>query len=273
MRFALHSPHAPARRAMAALLLAAFCVASIGVLPSHAALAVVIARLSGSVSGASEAFPCQDGACGCATASECWTSCCCNSAHERLVWALERGVLPPAIARFSDTEWIAAANAVKPGSAHCGSCVVGIKASLRKGIALAGPGHARPSAARSCCGSGSASKRATSGSDQVVSDTRCCSEPKSSSGRSGSCCESAAPCDPPASEGAKRGLPCLSALGCKGAAALMAIPVPPSVPCDSEVEIVSIDVPATPSCAAAPATDRPVEMALDVPAPPPKRGC
>src|SRR5438132_7984698 len=40
-------------------------------------------------------FPCQDHACGCATAEECWRHCCCFSAEERWSWAQEHGVQPP----------------------------------------------------------------------------------------------------------------------------------------------------------------------------------
>lgn len=40
-------------------------------------------------------FPCQSCSCGCATAEQCWTSCCCFSPEERLAWARENGVQPP----------------------------------------------------------------------------------------------------------------------------------------------------------------------------------
>ena len=266
MRFALHSIAAPARRAVAAALLAAFCAASLGVLPSHAWLAGVVSRLGGAVSGETQAFPCEGGSCGCASSAECWSACCCNTPHERLVWALERGVLPPSAARFSDSEWIAAANAVKPGSAHCGSCVTGIKASLRKGIALAGAAPGRQPKAKSCC--------------EALKSPVSASAIASERGEVASCCGggdgAAAGCaDRPAAtpDSARRGLPCLSALGCKGAAPLMAIPVPPSRPAPTEVTIVTVHLPAPPSCVASPAAPRPWTTALDVPAPPPKRGC
>jgi hypothetical protein len=266
MRFALHSPRSIARRALAGVLLAAFCIAGTGVMPSHAVLSATLARLLGGDSPAGDAFPCQDGGCGCSQAADCWTSCCCNTPHERLVWALERGVMPPPIARFSDSQWIAAANAVKAGSAHCGSCVVAIKASLRKGIALAPPSAARGSESKSCC---SARESAPESSLLAV----CPAE-------SGTCCDGVdssaktACCDRPqqASEAAKRGLPCLSALGCKGSSPLLAVPLPPSLPAEAEVAIVTVEVPAPPSCAAAPALALPWALSLAVAAPPPRPG-
>jgi hypothetical protein len=40
-------------------------------------------------------FPCEGGQCGCATAQQCWKSCCCHTLQERLAWARQHGVLPP----------------------------------------------------------------------------------------------------------------------------------------------------------------------------------
>lgn len=39
-------------------------------------------------------FPCQHRACGCMNADQCWKSCCCFSARERVAWAREHGVEP-----------------------------------------------------------------------------------------------------------------------------------------------------------------------------------
>jgi hypothetical protein len=44
----------------------------------------------------SSPFPCQHRACGCMSAADCWKSCCCFSAAERVGWAREHGVEPPA---------------------------------------------------------------------------------------------------------------------------------------------------------------------------------
>jgi hypothetical protein len=44
---------------------------------------------------AGETYPCQHGRCGCITASQCWSSCCCHTPRERLAWAQRHGVVPP----------------------------------------------------------------------------------------------------------------------------------------------------------------------------------
>lgn len=43
-----------------------------------------------------EPFPCQDSACGCRTAEQCWRSCQCLTLEQRLAWARARGITPPA---------------------------------------------------------------------------------------------------------------------------------------------------------------------------------
>ncbi len=44
-------------------------------------------------------YPCQDHACGCESAAQCWESCCCFTPAERLAWARRHGVaLPAAVA-------------------------------------------------------------------------------------------------------------------------------------------------------------------------------
>jgi hypothetical protein len=40
-------------------------------------------------------FPCQEHACGCQSAEECWSSCCCFSPEERWAWAEAHHVVPP----------------------------------------------------------------------------------------------------------------------------------------------------------------------------------
>jgi hypothetical protein len=40
-------------------------------------------------------FPCSSCPCGCATAEQCWRSCCCHTLAERMAWAREHGVRPP----------------------------------------------------------------------------------------------------------------------------------------------------------------------------------
>ena len=43
-------------------------------------------------------FACQSRGCGCRTAQQCWTSCCCFTPSQRIAWAKENGVVPPGYA-------------------------------------------------------------------------------------------------------------------------------------------------------------------------------
>ena len=46
----------------------------------------------------SQPFPCQDHACGCQTAEQCWSHCCCFTPEQRLEWARAHNVEPPSYA-------------------------------------------------------------------------------------------------------------------------------------------------------------------------------
>jgi hypothetical protein len=46
----------------------------------------------------SRPFPCMDKPCGCATAEQCFTSCCCNTPAETLAWATAHRVEPAVLA-------------------------------------------------------------------------------------------------------------------------------------------------------------------------------
>lgn len=68
----------------------------------------------------SQPFPCQDHACGCQTAEQCWGHCCCFTPEERWAWAREHNVEPPAYAekpaeRPADEGW----NTVKLRDREC----------------------------------------------------------------------------------------------------------------------------------------------------------
>lgn len=43
----------------------------------------------------SQPYPCMYHACGCLSAQQCWESCCCFTARERLAWAEARGIAVP----------------------------------------------------------------------------------------------------------------------------------------------------------------------------------
>lgn len=47
---------------------------------------------------AGERFPCESCPCGCDSAEQCWTACCCHALSERLAWAKREGVRPPSAA-------------------------------------------------------------------------------------------------------------------------------------------------------------------------------
>ena len=47
-------------------------------------------------------FPCQSCGCGCTTAEQCWSSCCCFSLSERIAWARKHGApIPESVAKRS----------------------------------------------------------------------------------------------------------------------------------------------------------------------------
>jgi hypothetical protein len=46
----------------------------------------------------SRPFPCSDKPCGCATAEQCFSKCCCHTPAETLAWARARGIDPAMIA-------------------------------------------------------------------------------------------------------------------------------------------------------------------------------
>lgn len=226
--------HPLVRRPVALVMAALYLLATIGVLPSPR----MLVQLLGSVS--SERYPCESCGCGCASAHECWTACCCHTTHERLKWALSQGVTPPTYVEFSDDEWIAAANALRPGSAHCSLCVTQIKQRLAQGVAM--QSDERCEKASSCC----------------ANDTNmtCVAESNDSSV---SCCTSAKPTwFGPAFTHAK----------CKAQSSLLATPVPPALPASrlivtpTECDIVVVQV--------RPAIDVLLSRTLDCPTPPPR---
>lgn len=63
----------------------------------------------------SRPFPCMDKPCGCATAEQCFTNCCCNTPSQTLAWAKARGLEPGLIAALerrasrADSEAVVAA--------------------------------------------------------------------------------------------------------------------------------------------------------------------
>ena len=80
------------RRAVAVAALVAHLFAATG-------LPVPSLRQSAAAKGSSASHPCQDRPCGCATSEQAWGDCCCSTRGEKLAWAAERGITPPATAQ------------------------------------------------------------------------------------------------------------------------------------------------------------------------------
>ena len=77
---------------------------------------VAAARLAGK--DRSTPFPCMDKPCGCATAEQCFTSCCCNTPTETLAWARAHRVDPAVIEALTQP----VAKASRPAASRAGSC-------------------------------------------------------------------------------------------------------------------------------------------------------
>ncbi len=119
--------HSRLKQALCGGMIALYLSVSLGLLPSPGLLARWLGH------GVSEAFPCQAHGCGCASAHECWTSCCCYTPHQRLTWAIRHGVRPPAFVRYSPEEWRAAeieAASASTTMRSCPLCETGIAESL-----------------------------------------------------------------------------------------------------------------------------------------------
>ncbi len=72
-------------------------------------------------------FPCENCPCGCSTAEYCWDKCCCHSDAEKLQWAADNHVQPPAflIARTRKSFRVSLVNGepkTPQPAASCGCC-------------------------------------------------------------------------------------------------------------------------------------------------------
>jgi hypothetical protein len=233
-------------RAVALLLLAVYTVATFGLLPSSQTMSRWFGRVSG------DRYPCEASGCGCAGSQQCWTVCRCHTLRERLVWAIENGVLPPENVHIDDADWIAAANAVKPGSAHCEMCVDRIKNQLKQGIATVGV-----RCERGACDTGSRSMLA-----------RACAsshKPEATCSTAASCCSTATKAE--TKPAIKQSRLSLSAMTCKGLSQVLSLclPVAPAVKID-EIIIAS----PTPFVPTPPRETEFCSRSLEVPEPPPR---
>jgi len=94
------------RRSLPLLALLGFLAGTIG---------VPLPQLARPGKDRTQPYPCMDHVCGCASAEQCWHSCCCFTNREKLAWAAEHGVTPPAFV-------LAAAAREKPKVAAGGCC-------------------------------------------------------------------------------------------------------------------------------------------------------
>jgi hypothetical protein len=143
------------RRAGTALVLCAYLVSTFG-LPLPA---------SSRRKDSHVPFPCQGSACGCQTAEQCWTQCCCWTVEEHWAWARAHHVRPPDYARRPEPkgtdrsdepagEWrttprreAASANTLAQAGCSCGSD----RAEQACTDAVARPCCAKATRAAGCC--------------------------------------------------------------------------------------------------------------------------
>jgi hypothetical protein len=67
----------------------------------------------------SRPFPCMDRPCGCATAEQCFTSCCCNTPAETLAWATAHRVEPAVLAALEQRVASSSQLAAKATKSSC----------------------------------------------------------------------------------------------------------------------------------------------------------
>ncbi|NNJ25137.1 hypothetical protein LzC2_12000 [Planctomycetes bacterium LzC2] len=100
----------------------------------------------------SELYPCRDRPCGCASASACWTGCCCFTNAQKVAWAKANGVSIPAFVHDAAKREAAAESAAPAGKSCCGTTKP--------------QNESKPAPKASCCGT----KRGGCDSDADVDD-------------------------------------------------------------------------------------------------------
>ncbi len=68
---------------------------------------------------AGPAFPCQTRPCGCKSAHQCWTQCCCFSPAQRTAWAKQHQVTPPVYAILEDSKTTKVVENAQPKPSCC----------------------------------------------------------------------------------------------------------------------------------------------------------
>ena len=88
-----------------------------GSISAPAAQSPAAKRLAGK--DRSRPFPCMDKPCGCATAEQCFTSCCCNTPAETLAWAEAHAVEPAVLAALEQRVAGGRQSVVKAAQSSC----------------------------------------------------------------------------------------------------------------------------------------------------------
>ena len=95
----------------------------------------------------SQPFPCMDKPCGCATAEQCFTSCCCHTPAETLAWARARGLKPAVLEALARRAGVAEVAKAKPAGGCCAA-----KATKQPACCSDGGGPSRKTADQpDCC--------------------------------------------------------------------------------------------------------------------------
>lgn len=158
--FARNSCH---RRLISAALLAAYIVTAAGIpLPTGA-----------KPQASDESYPCANCGCGCASADQCWRSCCCHTLAERLAWAREHNVRPPAFA-IADAQraglnlaWLAA-EAARHSDSPPTTCCDRAVADTRPSCCQAHTAVKGARAERACCARRHDQPRQANTGDHIV---------------------------------------------------------------------------------------------------------
>jgi hypothetical protein len=66
-----------------------------------------------------ERYPCEQHPCGCMDAESCWRDCCCMTHGEKLAWARQAGVRPPAFVVAAAAREIIVAKTSHPAGGGC----------------------------------------------------------------------------------------------------------------------------------------------------------
>lgn len=116
-------PDAPLRRITTWLAILGYTLVASGlplpfgnVSPAAPASAAV-KRLAGK--DRSRPFPCMDKPCGCVTAEQCFTNCCCNTPAETLAWAKAHAVEPAVLAALARRAASGRQTVAKPAKSSC----------------------------------------------------------------------------------------------------------------------------------------------------------